>query len=176
MSYVDLDPLSAFTSIPSTWLAQLLANTEALHDGTGFPDGAIPGSALSSSAITLGYKEITSDFVTTSTSYVDVTGLSKTVTVPDGGRRVKITVDPKWLANTVAGQGCYMQILEDGVLVREKALTSSLASGANPFTMIASKVPTAGSHTYKAQVKTDTGTMTLKADANGPCLLLIELI
>lgn len=35
MAYTDLDPLSAFATVPSTWLAQLLENTEALHDGTG---------------------------------------------------------------------------------------------------------------------------------------------
>lgn len=50
MSYTDLDPLSAFTAVPSTWLAQLLANTEALHDGSGFDSSASISKLLSNSA------------------------------------------------------------------------------------------------------------------------------
>lgn len=52
MSYSTLTPLSAFATIPSTWLAQLLANTAALHDGTGFATGAIPTAAIADGAVT----------------------------------------------------------------------------------------------------------------------------
>lgn len=52
MSYSTLTPLSAFATVPSTWLAQLLANTVALHDGSGFATGAIPTAAIAAAAVT----------------------------------------------------------------------------------------------------------------------------
>lgn len=73
MSYVDLDPLSAFTSLPSTWLAQLLANTEALHDGTGFASNAIPSSALDYT--NMGWKQIGRQTLSSVGSTIDLSGM-----------------------------------------------------------------------------------------------------
>lgn len=52
----------------------------------------------------LGYAQITSNFTTTSVSDVQVTGLTTTVTVPSGGRGVKITVYSEALYISLAGQ------------------------------------------------------------------------
>ena len=57
--------------------------------------GSVIGTSLSTSAITLGYAQITSSFTTTSTTAVQVTGLTLTVTIPSGSRRIKITYTTK---------------------------------------------------------------------------------
>src|SRR4051794_30434480 len=58
---------------------------------TDIATNGVAAANLATSAITLGYTQITSNFVTASTTVVQVTGLTATVTIPSGGRRIKIT-------------------------------------------------------------------------------------
>src|SRR5690348_14018564 len=104
MSYVDLDPLSPFTSIPSTWLAQLLANTEALHDGSGFATGAIPKSALEKSHYNALY------FSTSGDAGGQVIGASQVTANFDAS-------DTAHAAGVIAhtGTGAYLEIERDGI-------------------------------------------------------------
>lgn len=77
MSYSSISPLSAFTTVPSTWLAQLLANTVALHDGSGFASAAIPSSALNFGGAGAGiwWEEIGRTTLGTAGTTIDVSGL-----------------------------------------------------------------------------------------------------
>jgi len=102
-------------SIVGTTDSQTLTN-KLLSTGTTFANNIVPATALATSAITLGYAEITSGFTSTTTpAAVDITGLSVTVTVPAGGRRIKITGYASSCYSTgTAGTFVSVSILEDG--------------------------------------------------------------
>lgn len=128
-------------------------------------------------ATTLGYAERTTDFAVTSTTFTDVTSLSVTVTVPSGGRRIKITAQPLAISNSIANVGTYVQIVESSTVLGGSTLTShSSAGGYTPVTTIATTVPSAGSHTYKVQVKSDSGALTYRTGTGVPAFILVELI
>lgn len=130
---------------------------------------------------TLGYAQITSDFTSTTTgSYTDVTSLSVTVTVPSGGRRVKITAGGYYM-NTTAGAGTNVELVcYDNTAAA--IIGGTLQNNFGAFyamlpAFVTSHVPASGSRTYKLQFKTNVaGTFTLKASASIPAFILVELI
>lgn len=132
---------------------------------------------------TLGYAESISDFSTTTVnSYVDVTSLSSTVTVPTTVRRVKITA---W-ANNIRTTGSSANILlnfaiREGSTVLAETTVSTHAAVASlrlpAITIYSNASISAGSHTYKISVKSDTaGTLTVQAGATNPAFILVEYI
>lgn len=140
---------------------------------------AVQGHQLATNAITLGYAERTTAFTTTTVgSGVDVTSLSVTVTVPSGGRRIKVTGYAEFISSSqAAGNGVNGFILEDGTEIGRYAHTTPVASYSEPFTILASKVASAGSHTYKIQIQqAATGTITLSAGSTYPAFILVELV
>lgn len=143
-------------------------------------DGNITGSKLATSAIALGYAEITSNFVANTTAVTDVAGLSVTVTVPAGGRRIKITVYSRAMYNSGVG-GTFLQayIYEGSTLLQQAVFNTPGAGYAEPLHMMYSGIPTAGSHTYKVAIKQPVAagnTMTLEAASTYPAFILVELI
>lgn len=145
-------------------------------------DGSIGGTDLSTSAITLGYTANPAAFSTASSSAVQVTGLSSTVTVPTGGRRVKITVFCRDVQNTVANS--YSQItIWDGAVGSGTKIAGGYtqSTGAsipdNSLVCMAVQTPTAGTHTYNVGLNIITsGTSTLGYAAIEPSFILVEAI
>ncbi|GAC1406933.1 MAG: hypothetical protein NVSMB52_20380 [Chloroflexota bacterium] len=127
----------------------------------------------------LGYTQITANQSTTSTTYVDVPGLSVTVTV--GTRPLKITAYAPLINNTVAGNGGYWKISDvtgaaDIQLAR--VLEGQTASTGMAVCAVAANVsPAAGSRTYKVQYAIlNAGTLNLIASATSPAFILVEEI
>jgi len=67
---------------------------------TALATNAVQGNQLATSAITLGYAQITAAFSTTSATAVLVTGLTATVTIPSGSRKIKVTVYSRLLSSS----------------------------------------------------------------------------
>lgn len=129
---------------------------------------------------TLGYAQITSSFSTTNTSATAVTGLSVTITVPSGGRRVKITAWTKGLVATGASN-CYISIWDgtvgSGTQLALSEFYNTTANGPASMTCIAVVTPSAGSKTYNAGLHgTSASTKTMEAAATYPAFILAELI
>lgn len=143
-------------------------------------DGSVTAAKLSTSAITLGYDEITSDFTTTTVgSDVDVTDLAVTVTVPSGGRRVKITAYAYGFYTTATTGTAMFWTLKEGTTTLAFARRDSVvASDQSQFIMtMYSAVVSAGSHTYKMTVsQTQAGTLRVQAGATSPAFILVEMI
>src|SRR4030067_1563222 len=103
----------------------------------------------------LCYAEIISDFTTTTVgSAVDVTGLSVTVTVPSGGRRVKITAFAYgFYSETVANNTSFL-IYENSTQLQSSRRDNSLAGATlpNPAISVYSSLATAGSHSYNVKI------------------------
>jgi hypothetical protein len=144
------------------------------------PNGAIDGNELSASAITLGYTQITSSFTTTSTNAVQVTGLTLTVTIPAGGRRVKITAYSYDVANNVAGGSSRVTIWDGtvgaGTQLQQCDVTSSSANFGWAVNCVAIVTPAAGSKTYNIGFHTAGNTSSLNAMLTAPAFILVELI
>lgn len=143
-------------------------------------DANITAEKLATTAITLGYAQITNDFNTaTIGSDVDVTGLSVTVAVPVGGRRVKVTGYAPQIHFSGAGGVNYPFIIKDGTTTLSYASYLTVSSGfGEPGFVMASFIPTAGNHTYKLAVNmtAGSGTTTVQCGESGPAFILVELI
>lgn len=144
---------------------------------------AITGPKLATDAIKLGDTTKTTAFgpTATSTSDVDVTGLTITVTVPAGGRSLKITAFGGAYAQSGGIGTVYgvIKIKEGATVLANASVVPSVANFPFGWTVVAQvDAPTAGSHTYKVAVANNTTgpNFTLDASATGPMLLLVELI
>lgn len=106
----------------------------------------------------------TANFTTTSTSFVDVTGLTTTITGNGGGFDVYFTA---LCTNSSLGATTYFDILVDSVSV--SALTNGVqgwsqevAGAAVPFGFVYHLAAySAGSHTIKLQARVSAGTLTV---------------
>lgn len=158
--------------------AKVASALSALHFTA---NNQITAPMLDTSAITLGYAERTSNFTnTTSGSSVDITSLTLTLTVPAGGRRMKVTAYTSQCFSASSSVGNYvtLEIKEDGTTIGEATSKMNVSNAdERGMTAMASKIPSAGSHTYKVTVKqTGTGTMTVGGSATSPAFILVELV
>lgn len=107
---------------------------------------------------TLGYREVSNaDRSTVSGSFVDVTGLKTTVKTP-ANRKIKISFGSRWVQLSVAGNGYYLSLEEDGVEIYQKVLTSQGIAHAQNMDFTVEHTPaTSGAHTYNLKYKSDGG-------------------
>lgn len=109
-------------------------------------------------ALPRGYKGLTTlatDFTTTSASYVDVTALSVTFTA-EASRRYRVELYFA-LSQTTASSG--FAVISDGTSNLVEGGVPAIASQTAYNNIFAITAPSAGSVTYKAQVKTSGGTL-----------------
>ena len=130
-------------------------------------------------ATTLGYAQVTTGQNTTSTSYVQATGLTSTVTIPSGGRNVKITYFSRNLYNG-GGNSVYISIWDGTVGSGTQLAETSQATASGTTSSgvcIAVVTPSAGSKTYNIGLKSGSSTTAgFDAAATYPAFMLVELI
>ena len=185
---VDYDPVANGASAPAlaashVRIAKVVTNgsgiTSVVQTGvdslrnTIRPSGSVGPTQLSTSAILLGYAEITSDFSSSATPAItDIAGLSVTVTVPSGGRAVKITAYSRY----ITGNGTHTLEIREG----STTLQSGVAVGGAPVyfaNVVSVHTPTAGSHTYKVSFsQSSAGTYYYRAGPGRPAFILVELV
>jgi hypothetical protein len=123
----------------------------------------------------IGYLPRTSD-QTSITSVVDVSGVTVTVTV-NTSRRLKISGRGAHLA-TNADTVAQLSIKEGGTTLDFDRSNTAFANVSynKAMTPQAIVTPSAGSHTYKLTIErtVGTGTITLVADVDRPCFILVE--
>ena len=164
----------------------LTLTNKVLSTGVTFDNNLVPASALSVTAIKLGYSQITSNFTLASTTnnvYADATGLSSTVTVPAGGRDVYITFKGTVRSSAGSGQGVGVAISEGSTVL--DSMNWDLATsgfGVNATFTARVSAPSAGTHTYKIQVgHTATAALSILAgtpstpSAYGAAYILVEV-
>ena len=146
-------------------------------DGVKLSAGTVPNTALSTSAILLGYAQITSPVTATTLA---TTGLTVTVAVPAGGRKVKVTAWADSMQNSNAG--AYVQLfIFDGTISGTQLAKSTIlsASAGQPLsaTVISVTTPAAGNKTYTVGLASaGGGTASLNVGATSPAFILVELI
>lgn len=117
----------------------------------------------------LGFAEITTQQTTTSTTYVDITGLALTgITVVDRPLEFVFTA-PQGVESTIDGDMVVISLLRDTTVVRSQILV--VGTTANRSLLGASchfrDHPTPGTYTYKLQWYRFAGSGTLKLNATG---------
>lgn len=156
-------------------------NDASFNNGTGIGTNAIAAASLATSAIRLGYASITSNFTTTTGgSYVDVTGLSVTVTIPAGNRYIKVTgFAPTISSNQSAALGVDFQIYDTtgATEIGRSSYTTPVTTYSESANPIAIVQPSAGSRSYKMRFQQVGGvTGTIFATATAPAFILVEAI
>lgn len=127
----------------------------------------------------LGYRQIVTNFVTSSATAVQVTGLSVPVIVPTA-RKVKITAILPTLSSSASPTNVYANIW-DGVVVsgtrlqEYQDLVNTNANGRG-MTLSAVTTPTTSSKTYNLGVDISTSTLTIIGQSTAPAFILVELI
>lgn len=148
---------------------------------TNITDNNVTASKLATNAITLGYSKITANFTgTQTTTYALITGLAATVTVPSGGRNVKITFSGSCSASAVAGNQFSLDIFDSTSSTELGVMTASIPTASytvNSTFVAYIPAPSAGSHAYQIRyTQTSAGTFTCYATATGPASILVEAI
>lgn len=159
--------------LSGTQLPASSVNTQAVATG------AIDATKLSTSAITLGYTQITSNFVTASTTTTALTGLSASVTIPAGGRRIEIEVFlPSDISTTQSGQNLSIWdgTVGSGTQLQLASQFQSDAGVANYHICKWYGTPSAGSKTYNVGINTSSGTLTVGATATAPAFVVVKAV
>lgn len=170
---------------PTTSVWNELWSNDAAFNTFLTTNNSLTANLLATNAIELGYTSITSPVTTTSTSFVDATGLSSTVTVPAGGRDVEVTFKGI-LQNNTSISFWVVAILKDGTLVDQMYANVATANYNFPLQWsYKDTAPTAGSHTYKIQFASDNsghtvtifaGTISSTPGTPGPAYILVKAI
>lgn len=173
---ITADAISGFTT-SNTGTIYGVAVTSGLIAGSAVTN--IPAASLGTGAITLGYTQITGNVTSTSTTVAQVAGLTSTVTIPAGGRRVKVTCYV-W-AMTSTGTFSHQLSIWDGTVGSGTMLTkydiAALSTQDTGICMIAvPPAPAAGSKTYNIGWLVSGGTGTLNAATTAPAFILVEAI
>lgn len=149
------------------------ANTILPLDG----NATYPQSVVQSS--TLGYVSINTDVTTTSTTVVALSGLSSTVTIPSGSRKVKVSVFIPQAYNATAAQTINLSLwrgtVGTGTQVGGTAQFYYPAVAGNMAFNIGVDTPSAGSVTYNVGWFVGGGTGHTNS-INALTYLLVELI
>lgn len=149
---------------------------------TALATNAVQASQLATNAITLGFTTYTTaDFSTASSTAVQITGLTATVTIPAGGRKVKITAFIYEMYNITTGDSAILSIWDgtvgSGTQLAASGLTSATGNAVSSTTCIAIVTPAAGSKTYNVGLNQVTGgTAHVAAGATTPGFILVETI
>lgn len=129
----------------------------------------------------LGYAQSTSAQTGIGQSPTQITGLSTTINVPVGGRKVRLSVFLTGAYTNTANNQMIISIWEGTVGSGTQLVLSKIAcpSVTFPSAGFASVVvtPSAGAHTYNASLhEINSGTATIEGASNQPNYILAELI
>lgn len=192
---VDYDPVANGASAPAlaashVRIAKVVTNgsgiTSVVQTGvdslrnTIRPSGSVGPTQLSTSSILLGSVSATTNVNTAyTTAETIMTDMTETVTVPAGGRRVKVSINLFDINNGTAGTRAFtMYIKAGGVKIggyRWRPNSAGAGSGASFF---ASHTPSAGSVTYTLEYVKEIGTdgVVVTGSAGAPREMLVELV
>lgn len=154
-------------------------NDQSFNDGSGFSittTGVIPGLALTTSAIKLGYAEITSNFVPGTTAETDITNVAVTVSVPAGGRDLLITAKLD-VYNTGGADDIVLKIKESTTVLQTAIHRVTAANKADTVYFSARlSAPSSGSHTYKTSIAGSLANPAVQATATETAYILAQAI
>ncbi len=167
-------------SNPYIILAQIAVGTSVtqINSGNITDKRTFAYSRLAPGTI-LGYTQITSNFATTSTTAVQITGLTLTVTVPAGAHYIEITAFAGTIYNSASNTQAVLTIWDgavgSGTLLNFGRGFQSGGSGATTTTLLAVVSPSAGTKTYNVGLHSpNAGTSTSEASSTQPSFMMVK--
>jgi len=166
-------------------IADNIVTSAKIVDGTivttDIATNGVGASNLATNAITLGYAQITANQASIiSTTGVQVTGLTASVTIPSGGRRIEIET---WVTNSsnTGNNTNRLQIWDgtvgSGTLLSEAIAKNRVATDATGFMIAKAYVtPAAGAKTYNVGFAVDANSATVIASATAPAYLIVKVV
>lgn len=158
-------------------------NDASFNDGTGIGTNAIAAASLATSAIKLGYTQVTSiGTITSSASAQQLTGLSSTVTIPAGNRSIEITGYLPYIYDGTGGRTILLTIWDgtvaSGTQIGQQSKFVNSASEGTGMTVKAVVTPAAGSKTYNLGISDQsTGSLTFTGlSSTNPAFILVKAI
>ena len=120
----------------------------------------------------LGYAQITSNATQTSSTPIQVTNLTSTVTVPTGYTKVRVTFFSASVGSSaVAVSEIWRGTVGSGTQIQQANAPNASAA---PTNVVALDTPGAGTVTYNVSLCTTGGTATIQATTTGPAFILVE--
>ena len=157
--------------------------TSGTITSTQIATNGVSAANLATNAITLGYAQITAAVASAAnTTWVQATGLTVTVTIPSGGRRIKITAYANGLnaatANNYASAGIWDGTVGSGTQLSFWRTVSTGTTVNYGMCMVAVVTPSAGTKTYNVGLQGTAAPSTTTLDANSayPAFILVEAI
>tara|TARA_A100000171_G_C2036300_1_gene98253 strand:- start:40 stop:600 length:561 start_codon:yes stop_codon:yes gene_type:complete len=147
----------------------------------GLPDGIVDTDMLAANAVTLAKSSgreilqvletrLDAGFTTESTTYVDVTNLSKAITMTNASNKVLIEA-PLWVSQNYTNSYIYIAIYKGSTLLQ---VSGNMPGESNMFAnqgkwtfMSYIDTPGAGTHTYKIMCKSENSNKTAKISVGG---------
>ena len=191
---LTVDTVSGYSSASVGTVYGLGVNNGAITPTTVTASGLITASSgltlssgtltLATNAILLGSNSIPSSATSSGTSNTEVTGLSTTVTVPAGGRKVMILLSGS-CSNTSSGANTAIMLWKTtvgGTPLASQLFTTGGANYIGAVNIVYVDSPSAGSVIYKVSVGAGVGTATLFGTASpaqgtpGPSTITVVLI
>lgn len=122
-----------------------------------------------------GYTERTSDFSPGTTAETKITSLDTTVTIPSGGRRVRVTFQTSAISGV---SGVAIARIYDGVFgsggTQIAQFNCTTTNGGIHLESV--ETPSSGSKTYTVTIASTAGNPTVGGGATNPCFLLVEAL
>lgn len=165
------------------------AITNATIGSAQIATNGISATNLATNAISLGYVQITTtSYSNATTSATYVTGLGVQVTIPAGGRNIKVTVQVPWLQTSAAPKYSYLSIwsgtavgtlttqLQQINLFNGSTATSNGSGGQCIY--VSDTPPAAGTAYFNVAIAADSSSTTTLAgvSATSPAYILVEAI
>jgi hypothetical protein len=183
--------LVVFNSSPTIVTPTIASFTNATHNHTNaagggnittgaFTQGAVGAADIATTAITLAsLSSVTSPGAFTSTNIL-IPGLTTTVTIPAGGRKVRITA---FVPNIGSSSACnatiaiYNNTAASGTILQQAAYqTNSTSSAVTTGYIIYEYTPAAGSQSYCVAVSVGAGNGTVTLGANTIAYMSIQVL
>lgn len=160
-----------------------IVDTQAIGDGAvstvQLAANAVTAEKIDDEAITLAYQQLTSSTGVTGTSYIDVSGLSVTVTVPTGGRFIEV-IGFASAVSTTAAENVVRLSIRDGSDTVVSSISTNVRSGTTQSVGSVTYIRqlSAGSYTFKLSVQRDvnTGTTSLAGSSTAPAFITARLV
>jgi hypothetical protein len=172
--YIDLADIRVNAGVTQITDANI-TDTRVLV-GAPIADGSVTNTKISPTGISLGYVNQTTSVGTTNTTSATLIGaLTKTVTIPAGGRDVEVSVHIPSISNASSStRATTIEIQANGT-----GIGGGVNRGVGTNTSFpATHTPSAGSITYRAVYIKETGAdgTTLGATSTNPMQLSIKLV
>lgn len=142
-------------------------------------NGGVPAAALATNAITLSSVKSSTSQGSISATPVILTGLTTTVTIPSGGRTVRIEAFLPWILSTTACHATiaiYNSATVTGLPTQTSLALIAVAGTKTTAFVFDEYVPAAGSQSYCAAVSVDAGTGSTTLNSTRQAILTVKIV